>query len=64
MEDKKLDMAVAAFSAMPDGELEFENLKAKNIDTISAKEFGKKFLIENVVNRSERRVRNSMSMER
>jgi hypothetical protein len=38
MDERKLDMAVAAFSPTPEGTLDFENGKAKNLDK---KEFGK-----------------------
>lgn len=33
MEERKLDLAVTAFNTTPEGDLEFDNGKAKNLDT-------------------------------
>lgn len=51
MEERKLDMAVTAFNTTPDGTLEFDSGKVKNLDT---KTFGQMFLEEQFINKSER----------
>lgn len=46
MEERKLDVAMTAFSTTPDGTLEFDKGKAKNLDT---KDFGQIVLEEKFV---------------
>ena len=57
MDERKIDIAVTTFNTTPEGTLEFDNGKVKNLDK---KEFGKAFLMDRVLNQN---ARNAMSKE-